>query len=273
MLARTFACMRKTPVTGVVFVAFVACCAAAIAPAFASKARPNVYEATLEEQGQKTPEISTDELRAILAKAGAIVFDARPQQEYAMAHIPGSINLDEKQLGRITQNYPDQTTSMVVYSNGPFCDWARRGSEELVRLGYSRVSRYQLGLPVWRILGYPAETSLPGFRQVFRSGNAVIVDARSRAEYAAGTIPAAQSILGGEASKAKEDRRLRYLDANTRILVFASSAREARAVAEELTRNAYPNTSYFDGSYEELKRAKFFSERKPPLSNFDGLTR
>jgi rhodanese-related sulfurtransferase len=272
MFTRCVTCMR-IPVPGVVLLALFAGWTAASAPAIASKARPNVYEATLEEQGQPTPEISTDELRAILSKPGAIVFDARPQQEYAVAHIPGSINLDEKQLGRITQNYPDQATSMVVYSNGPFCDWARRGSAELVARGYSKVSRYQLGLPVWRILGYPAETSLPGFRQVFRSGNAVIVDARSRAEYAAGSIPAAQSILGGEAGQAKEDRRLRYLDANTRILVFANSAREARAVAEELTRNAYPNTSYYDGSYEELKRAKFFSERKPPPSNFDGLTR
>ena len=242
-------------------------------PAFASKTKPSIYEATLEEQGQKTPELSTEEFRAILGKAGAVVFDARPPQEYAMAHIPGSLNLDEKQLGRIAQNYPDPATSMVVYSNGPFCDWARRGSDVLVRLGYSRVSRYQLGLPVWRILGYAAETSLQGFRQVFRAGNAVIVDARSRDEYASGSIPAAQSILGGEAARAKDDRRLRYLDANIRILVFADSARQARAVAEELTRNAYPNTSYFDGSYEDLKRAKFFSERKPPPSNIDGFTR
>ena len=267
MSARRFA-STTTPVPAVVLAALVACSIASMAPAFASKAKPSVYEATLEEPGQKTPEISTDEFKSILAKTGAVVFDARPPQEYAMAHIPGSVNLDEKQLGRIAQNYPDQATSMVVYSNGPFCDWARRGSEELFRLGYSKVSRYQLGLPVWRILGYPAETSLQGFRQVFRTGNAVIVDARSRAEYAAGTLPAAQSILGGEAGRAKEDHRLRYLDANTRILVFANNAREARAVAEELTRNAYPNTSYFDGSYDELKRAKFFSERKPPPSNF-----
>lgn len=272
MLARCLVCTR-TPIRSAVLVALIAFWAAGSPLALASKNKPNVYEVTLDEQGQKTPEISTDEIKAILAKASAVVFDARPQQEFEVAHIPGSINLDEKQLGRITQNFPDQNTSMVVYSNGPFCDWARRGSEELVKLGYTKVSRYQLGLPVWRILGYPAETSLQGFRQVFRAGNAVIVDARSRAEYAAGTIPSAQSILGGEASRAKEDQRLRYLDANTRILVFANSAREARAVAEELTRNAYPNTSYFDGSYEELKRARFFSERKPPSSNIDGLKR
>ncbi|MDP2640244.1 MAG: rhodanese-like domain-containing protein, partial [Betaproteobacteria bacterium] len=187
-----------------------------------------MYEAILGEQGQAAPEVSTDEMKAILSKGSALVFDARPTNEYAIAHVPGSINLDERQLGRFTQIYTDRTAAMLVYSNGPFCDLARARSEDLLRLGYSKVSRYQLGLPVWRILGNTAETSLQGFRQIFRAGDAVIVDARGRAEYAAGTVPTAQSILAGEASKAKQDRRLRYLDPNTRIVVFANSALEAR---------------------------------------------
>jgi rhodanese-related sulfurtransferase len=256
-----------------VFAAIVACWSDVIPPAFALNPRPSVYEATLEEQGRATPEISTDEIKAILAKGSAIVFDARPKDEYAIAHIPGSVNLDERQLGRITQTYTDRTAAMVVYSNGPFCDLARSRSDELVRLGYSKVSRYQLGLPVWRILGNAAETTLQGFRQIFRAGNAVIVDARSRAEYSAGTIPTAQSILAGEANQARQDRRLRYLDPNTRIVVFANSVREARGVAEEISRNAYPNSSYFDGTYQDLKREKFFLERTPSPYFLDGLTR
>lgn len=272
MSTRCLVCL-KTPISGMVFAAIAAFGVGAIPPSVASNARPSVYEATLEEQGRTTPEISTDEIKAILAKGSAIVFDARPKDEYAIAHIPGSINLDERQLGRITQTYPEPATAMVVYSDGPFCDLARTKSDELVRLGYSKVSRYQLGLPVWRILGNTAETTLEGFRQIFRAGNAVIVDARNRAEYVAGTIPTAQSILAGEASRAKQDRRLRYLDPNTRIVVFANSAREARGVAEEISHNAYPNSSYFGGTYQELKREKFFLERIPSPYFLDGLTR
>jgi rhodanese-related sulfurtransferase len=212
-------------------------------------------------------------MKAVLASGSAIVFDARPRDEYAIAHIPGSINLDETRLGRFTQTYGDQTAAMVVYSNGPFCDLARTKSDELVRLGYTNVSRYQLGLPVWRILGNAAETTLDGFREIFRMRNAVIVDARPRAEYAAGTIPTAQSILAGEAGRARQDHRLRYLDPNIRIVVFANSAREARGVAEEISRNAYPNSSYFSGTYQDLKREKFFLERKPSPYFLDGLSR
>ena len=140
-------------------------------------------------------------------------------------------------------------------------------------MGYLNVRRYQLGLPLWRILGNAAETSLHGFREMFRAGNGVIVDARSRAEYAAGTVPTAQSILAGEADKAKQDRRLRFLDPNTRIVVFADSAREARGVAEEISRNAFPNSSYFSGTYQELKREKFFLEHTPSPYFLDGLSR
>lgn len=236
-------------------------------------ARPSVYAAVLEEQGRGTPEMSTDEMKAILSRGGAVVFDARPENEYAIAHIPGSVNLDERALGRFTQNYADRSAAMVVYSNGPFCDLARSKAAELTRQGYTNVSRYQLGLPVWRILGNAAETSLQGFRQIFRAGNAVIVDARSRAQYAAGTMPTAQNIVAGEAGKARHDRRLQYLDPNTRIVVFANSAVEARGVAEEISRNAFPNSSYFRGTYQDLKREKFFMERAPSPYFLDGLNR
>jgi len=89
---------------------------------------------------------------------------------------------------------------------------------------------------------------------------------RGRAEYAAGTIPAAESILAGEVSKATQDHRLQYYDHNTRIIVFGNSAGEARAVADEIALNAYPNSSFFGGTYRELKRARFSSERKTIFS-------
>lgn len=260
-------------ILAVAIIAIGAWLAGPLAPAYASRARPSVYEATLEEQGQRTPELATDELKAILAKKSALVFDARPSEEYAVAHIPGSLSLDEKQLGRFTQSFPDRATVIVVYSNGPFCDRARLRSEDLARLGYTKISRYQLGLPVWRALGNASETSLAGFRQVVRDSNSVIVDARSRTQYAAGTVPGAQPILAGEVSQAEKDRRLRYYDHNTRMIVFANDAGEARVVAEELIRNAYSNTSYFGGTYEELKRARFFTERKPASFNLDDTTR
>ena len=242
-------------------------------PAIASKVKPTVFEATLGEQGQKTPELSTDEFKAFLARRKGVVFDARPNREFAIAHIPGSLNIDETGFMRLVQAYPDRTADIVIYAGGPFSDQARHRAEELMNLGYSKVSRYQLGFAVWRALGNAAETTMQGLRRILAESNAVIIDARSRAEYLAGTIPAAENIRAGEVGKARHDRRLQYYDPNTRIVVFGNTANEARMVAEEIALNAYPNSSFFGGSYQELKRAKFFSERKPSPSNSNGLTR
>src|SRR5262249_59225450 len=66
-----------------------------------------IAEATLEEPNQKTPEVSTDELRGILANRSAVVFDARPPKEYAISHIPRAINVNGKAGRPMSQYTPD----------------------------------------------------------------------------------------------------------------------------------------------------------------------
>ena len=83
----------------------------------------------------------------------------RSAREYAIAHIPGSINLYEQEKERVTQAYQDKMTRIVLYCNGPFCGKSKRLSEQLVQLGYTNVRRYQLGLPVWRALGNSVQLS------------------------------------------------------------------------------------------------------------------
>lgn len=241
--------------------------------ASAAKAKPNIFKATLEQPRQRTPELTTDEFKAFLTGANAVVLDARPKLEFDVAHIAGSLSVDKTGLLRIVQTLPSASTAIVVYSNGPYCDWAKRRAEELLSMGYTNVSRYQLGLAVWRALGNTAETSLDGFRLILQGNATVLIDARNRGDYAAGTIAAAESVLVGEVSKAVLDHRLQYYDHASRIVVFGNSMPQARAVAEEIALNGYPNSSFFNGTYQDLKQAKFFTERKPSPFNLVGLPR
>ena len=64
-------------------------------PLVASAEQLNVQTATLG-QSQKTAEVSTEELRRILADGSATVFDARPFMEFASGHIPGAVNVSAK---------------------------------------------------------------------------------------------------------------------------------------------------------------------------------
>jgi rhodanese-related sulfurtransferase len=217
-----------------------------------------VHQATLGEANQKTPEISTEELMKVLAERRAPVLDVRSAEEYAIAHIPEAINLYEKEVDLIRSRYPDAGTPLVFYCNGPYCGKSKRLSEELVALGYTNIRRYQLGLPVWRALGHRVQTDLGGFKYMFRGDKtAVYVDARG-AIAGGDTVPRAVFIRAGEAEKANEDGRLPYKDKGTRVIVFADTADAARTVAEEIAQKAYWNSSYFGGSFIDLKGARLW---------------
>jgi rhodanese-related sulfurtransferase len=213
-----------------------------------------IAQAILGEANPVTPEVSTDELKRILADASAQVLDVRSAQEHAIAHIPGSRNFYEKEVEQIIAAYPDPGTPLVLYCNGPYCGKSKRLSEELVKRGYTGIRRYQLGLPVWRALGNTVQTDLAGFRYILAGDRtAVYVDARTKEAFARGSLPRAVNIRKGEAEAANEDGRLPHKDKGTRVIVFGESDAEARAVAEEIARKAYWNSSYFGGSYRDLE--------------------
>ena len=226
----------------------------------------SIMQATLMEANQKTNEVSTEELRKILAEKSAYVFDARPPLEYAVSHIPGAINVAQKpgtptslyisdvaEIGRIV---PSKDAAIVLYCNGPFCGKSKRLAEELLDAGYTNVRRYQLGAPTWRALVGVMEIELEAVPYVMeRDKTAVWFDARDAEAFQAGSIPGAVNLVKADVTKAKDDGRLPMDDHNTRIIVFGADGAQTHAVAEEIAKNAFHNVAYFNGSLEALEAA------------------
>ena len=247
---------------------------AAILPAKSFAQIPgSIYKATLLEGGHKSKEISTEEMRAILANRSAIVFDARPHKEFAISHIPGAVNVapkpgtsialyvsDAKEIERAVKG--DKSTPLVLYCNGPFCGKSSRLAKELLDAGFTNVSRYQLGIPVWRALGGLTQIEPDGIGYVLENDKtAVFIDGRDTADFKAGSAAGARNIPRsllkgkelGEIKAAKEDGRLPMEDHNTRIIVFGGTPEQARAVAEAIVQESFHNVSYFDGTFEQFK--------------------
>lgn len=248
----------------------------AVVVAAATQASTNIFSAILAEPGQATGEVSTEELRQILAAQNASVFDARPYREFAISHIPGALNVapkagvpmskyvsDVAEIGRLVAG--DKAAPIVLYCNGPYCGKSKRLAAELVLDGYTNVRRYQLGIPVWRALGGLTVIEAEGLRHVVANDQtAVVIDVREAAEYGAGTIASAQNIPRslvlegkdvGDVRRAKDDGRLPMEDHNTRIIVVGRDAADARYVAEAVAREAFHNVSYFPGSFAEAAAA------------------
>lgn len=235
---------------------------------------PTIFQTHLAESDVRTPEISTEELRTLLASGSVLLLDTRPHLEWAISHIPGARNVAPKpgmpmsqytsdiaEVGRLVAN--DNTRPLVLYCNGPFCGKSKRVSEDLIAAGYTNVRRYQLGAPVWRALGGVMATEFDGLGYILeKDGTAVLVDARDPAEFANGSLPAARNVPRskvlpgkdvGEVKAAKDDGRLPMEDHNTRIVVFGANVDQARAVAEAIALEAFHNVSYFAGTVEMIQ--------------------
>jgi rhodanese-related sulfurtransferase len=232
----------------------------------------DIFQAVLIEPEQKTQNISTKEMQQILAESSAKVFDARRAEEYAFSHLPGVLNARTiPVINGILQGNKD--ASIVLYCNGKFCGQSRRLANKLLAAGYTDIRRYQLGLPVWRALGGVTEIESEGVRYVAeRDKTAVLLDAREPDEFKDGSLPGARNLPssgvkldaivtseggrtggGEELKKAKKDGRLPISDRNTRIIVFGKDGAQARIVAEAVITQAFHNTAYFSGTFENLK--------------------
>jgi rhodanese-related sulfurtransferase len=238
----------------------------------AAQVPATIQQALLDEPNQRTAEVSTEELRQILAAGTVAVFDARPFREFAVSHIPGARNVAAKAGARMSEYVSDvveigrsvggdKKAPMILYCNGPYCGKSKRLAEELLAAGYTNVRRYQLGIPVWRALGGICQIEAEGLRYVLeRDRSAVVIDVRESEQFRAGALPGARNIPRslvlegkdvGEIKRAKDDGRLPMEDHNTRLIVIGSEAAAARYVAQAIAHEAFHNVAYFAGSFAE----------------------
>jgi rhodanese-related sulfurtransferase len=224
-----------------------------------------IDQATIGETNQKTPEISTQEIRRILSDGSAIVLDSRKRSEYVAGHIAGAQNV-APEPGTPQATYAaavehlvggDKSKALVLYCNGPHCQASRQLSDQLVAAGFTNVRRYQLGIPMWRALSGPVEIEAEGIARIFGvDRTAVFFDARDPDAFASGTLPGAHNVPVDKAGAgALEKAPLPRDDFNTRVVLFGRDGAQARRLADLIGKTPYQNVSYFPGTYEALAAA------------------
>ncbi|MEN2980504.1 metalloregulator ArsR/SmtB family transcription factor [Tistrella bauzanensis] len=91
-------------------------------------------------------------------KAGIVtVLDVRPEDEFALGHLPGAINLPLSELERRLADL-DPGREIVAYCRGPYCVLSYEAVAMLRARGF-KVRRLEDGLPEWRAAGLPVEGS------------------------------------------------------------------------------------------------------------------
>jgi len=230
----------------------------------ADAASRSVVHAIWGDAGQPTSEVTTEEVRNILADGSAIVVDTRSRSEFAAGHLPGARNIPTRADGPAAEYVEaierlvggQKDAALVLYCNGPYCKRTRSLGKHLVGAGFSNVRRYQLGIPVWRALGGPTEIELDGILRVYRNDRtAVFFDARTPADYSRGSLPGAHNVPADGLPETLAQAPLPRDDFNSRVVVFGHDFAQARRLAEALSQTPFHNALYFPGSYQALAAA------------------
>ncbi|TAM09028.1 MAG: ArsR family transcriptional regulator [Nevskiaceae bacterium] len=104
--------------------------------------------------------VSREELLARLKDGAVTVLDVRPEDEYALGHLPRAVNLP---LDRLRQRLADLDPAqpVVAYCRGPYCVLSFEAVALLREHGYE-ARRLQDGYPQWKAAGLPVALGATG---------------------------------------------------------------------------------------------------------------
>jgi len=88
------------------------------------------------------------------SRAGTVtILDVRPEDEFALGHLPSALNIPLRELeARLGEINPKQ--EIVAYCRGPYCVLSYEAVAQLRMRGF-KAGRLEDGLPEWRAAGLP----------------------------------------------------------------------------------------------------------------------
>lgn len=98
-----------------------------------------------------------EELMARLADGLVTLLDVRPQDEFALGHLPGARNIPLAELERRLAELPPEQ-EVVAYCRGPYCVFSVEAVAALRQRGYN-ARRLEDGYPEWKAAGLPVEAA------------------------------------------------------------------------------------------------------------------
>lgn len=99
--------------------------------------------------------VSREDLVSRLHDGLVTVLDVRPEDEFAVGHLPGALNIPLAELERRLAELPVER-EVIAYCRGPYCVLSFEAVSALRARGYL-VRRLEDGYPEWKAAGLPVE--------------------------------------------------------------------------------------------------------------------
>ncbi len=100
--------------------------------------------------------VSRAELMQRLRAGTVTIIDVRPEDEFALGHLPDALNIPLRGLEARLSGI-DRKREVVAYCRGPYCVLSYEAVAALRARGF-KARRLEDGLPEWRVAGLPVVT-------------------------------------------------------------------------------------------------------------------
>lgn len=99
--------------------------------------------------------VSRQELMIAMRDGGVTLLDVRPDEEFALGHLPGAVNIPLEELEKRLSELP-KDTEIIAYCRGAYCVLSFEAVAALRSKGF-RIRRLQDGFPEWKAAGLAVE--------------------------------------------------------------------------------------------------------------------
>jgi rhodanese-related sulfurtransferase len=96
--------------------------------------------------------VSAAHVKKLVDKPGeAVIVDARPARKFKKGHVPGAINISDREFDDKLDLLPkDKSTELIYYCGGYKCPLSSKSAAKAVAQGYTNVKLFQAGYPAWK---------------------------------------------------------------------------------------------------------------------------
>ena len=118
--------------------------------------------------------VDSDKVMASMESGSSLLLDSRKQSDFEAGTVPGSIscqvssgkpNLDDANVAATAEKFSacdglkgvEHSKSVITFCNGDHCWRSPKAALALVKMGFSNVQWYRLGMNDWKAKGLPLE--------------------------------------------------------------------------------------------------------------------
>jgi len=222
--------------------------------------------------------VTAPEVKRILEdNPDAVLVNALSSLEFAIQHIPGSINIPTNEVQYSDDLPVEKSTELIFYCMGVRCKHSFNASLQAINMGYTRVHWFQGGIPEWRRYDYPMyidkemnrinvkKLRVNKVSELIDNKNAFVLDVRPLA------LDGTQSYIFDSLHipLLHVQDNLAFIPSDRPIIVVDAFMKQSISAAKFLTKHGYRVAGVLRGGMNKWKKASMPVVGKEDVQVFD----